>query len=97
MFFQPRWTQGCALWRPFVLAVVVTGLSPAELLWMDGHRDVGMTWEVARLKGDLFPLRRQVHMYVLQNVLVCLNMNSPTGVKSKVFRNLQGLGVRERF
>jgi hypothetical protein len=45
MFFQPRWTQGCALWRPFVLAVVVTGLSPAELLWMDGHRDVGMTWE----------------------------------------------------
>jgi hypothetical protein len=61
------------------------------------NTDVGMTWEVARLKGDLFPLRRQVHMYVLQNVLVCLNMNSPTGVKSKVFRNLQGLGVRERF
>lgn len=43
--FQPRWTQGSALWRPFVLTVVETGGSPAELLRMAGDSGVGRTWE----------------------------------------------------
>lgn len=48
-----------------------------------------------KTQGGLFPLR--TGSYVLQDILVCLNMTSLTGVKSEVFRNLQGLGVRGEY
>lgn len=91
--FQPRWTQGNALWRPLVLTMVETGRSPTELLGMDGDGmdgdgGVGRTWERVEtlqrwLKGTQF-LRQESGIRPVSMIPVMGLCPSPSIILSDV-------------